>query len=315
MRPGRLAVGLVAVALSLPIAADAGSWAAGPNPITQGDAIRVGAAPLALVATRTSLWVLAETDVDVRVLRLDLRTGARRASFHVATVVPDLGALAFGNGHVWAAAGNQLLRIDPADPATVARARLPGIASSVAVGLGSVWITTVGVNRRSLLVRLDARSLAVTARIWVEGGPALAVGRGSVWAAGNPALLRVDPRANRVAARLFPSSPPATDLMFAGNRLWVLGGPLVTELTVRNTAAARIHLPTAGIRFAVAQRRAWVIDNCGCRRGTLIALDLSTHRVVAQLPTGETPVAVAAQRSDLWVANFADGTLSHFRIS
>jgi hypothetical protein len=38
-----------------------------------------------------------------------------------------------------------------------------------------------------------------------------------------------------------------------------------------------------------------VIDNRGCRGGTLIELDLSAGgRVLAQLRTGETPVAVVS---------------------
>jgi DNA-binding beta-propeller fold protein YncE len=279
------------------------------------------AAPLAVTIGSGSLWVLAERGDAAVVLRLDPASGTTLAVIKVGRPGPDMGAISFGGGRIWAAAGEELVGIDPARHSSVIRHRLPGVASAISYGFGSVWVTTLGQSRH-LLVRLDSRTLAIRARIWLTsrtgetgetaGPSAVAAGLGSVWVAGFAALLRIDPKTDRIASYLFPTSPSSTDVAVARHRLWVLGGTAVAALDRHGHRSEMWRLPTAGGRIAVADNRLWVIDNCGCRHGTLLEIDPSTRRVLRRFTTGETPIAVAATPAVAWVATFADGTVASY---
>jgi outer membrane protein assembly factor BamB len=282
------------------------------------------AAPLAVVAGHGSVWVLAERGDLAVVLKIAPRTGTALGTVKVGPQGPDIGAMTMGGGLIWAAAGDQLVAVDPARAAVMRRTRLPGLANAISYGFGSVWVTTIGQSRH-LLIRLDPRTLTIRARIRLtartvitgegSGPTAVAAGLGSVWVAGFAALLRIDPATNRVASLLFPTSPSATGLAVARDRLWVLGGTTVAALDRRGRRIEQLRLPVAGGNLAVTQRRLWIIDNRGCRRGTLLEVNLSTRRVIRRRPTGETPIAISATSTTVWVANFAGGTLSLFPTS
>jgi sugar lactone lactonase YvrE len=299
----------------------------GPSPAAAGHRalqarrLPLHAAPLAVTIVRGNPWVLAERGDAAVVIRPDPLSGAALALINVGRPGPDMGAISFGGGRVWAAAGEQLVSIDPARPASVLRRRLPGVANAISYGFGSVWVTTIG-QRRHLLVRLDSRTLAVRARIWLtartgetgeaSGPSSVAAGLGSVWVAGFAALLRIDPKTDRIASYLFPTSPSATNLAVAQGRLWVLGGTTAAAIDRHGHRSKVIRLPTAGGGIAVADNRLWIIDNCGCRQGTLLEINARTRRTARRFATGTTPIDVAATPAIAWVTTFADGMLSSF---
>jgi len=57
----------------------------------------------------------------------------------------------------------------------------------------------------------------------------------------------------------------------------VLGGTTVAALDRHGRRIEQLRLPVAGGNMAVTHRRLWIIDNCGCRRGTLLEVNLSTR--------------------------------------
>ena len=85
-----------------------------------------------------------------------------------------------------------------------------GEAPDLAVGLGSVWVTTAENNS---VIRIDERTNQILATIdvggWVDD---VAVGAGSVWVVlpEDAAVLRIDPVTNQVSNRIrvkgFPSA-------------------------------------------------------------------------------------------------------------
>jgi hypothetical protein len=127
-------------------------------------------------------------------------------------------------------------------------------------------------------------------------------------------LLRVDPVHDRLSV-LSAATSATTDLALARRRLWTLAGATMRLLDQRGRATGRLQLPFAAGRFVISGARLWAIDNCGCSRGALAEVDLETGRVVTTRPTGETPIAVAADRTTAWVANFGDGTLTRYAVS
>jgi DNA-binding beta-propeller fold protein YncE len=272
---------------------------------------RLDAPPVAVAARAGMAWVVVETTAhDAQLWQIDAATGKRLRSFSIGPAGPDIGAVAASEAGVWAAAGDHVIGVDPRH-GRVRRARLPGIASGLAAGFGSVWATTIG-SQGDLLVRLDQRSLAVAARIPAAGVSAVAVAAGSVWVAGTGSLARVDPRDNRMTNVLTTTSA-APDLVGSAQRLWLLDGARVLGLDRVGHLRRRLPLPFAASRISVSRGRLWAIDNCGCATGLLTALDLRTGRRLATWAVGATPVAVAADGGEVWVANFGNSTLSLVR--
>lgn len=100
--------------------------------------IPVGRIPLPLVTGHGSVWVRNEGDATVS--RLDPRTNRSIATVRVAEHAGRDGSdgIAVDAGGVWIS-GLFLARIDPETDTVTAR--LPHPAISVAVGLGSLWVT------------------------------------------------------------------------------------------------------------------------------------------------------------------------------
>lgn len=126
--------------------------------------------------------------------------------------------------------------------------------------------------------------------------------------------MRVDPRSDRVAANLTSLVPPVS-LAYEQGHIWALRGRTVSALDSTGHVTNQITAPVGGSSFAIAESRLWVMNNCGCRQGTLAEIALASKRLLATRATGETPTAIVADAKGAWVANFADGTLSRYRDS
>ena len=110
--------------------------------------------------------------------------------------------IAAGAGAVWTLnqGDGSVSRIDPKTNKVVATVEVgvPGGGGDIAVGEGSVWVTSFEYP----LSRIDPSTNAVVQQFYGKGGDAVRVGLGSVWLsnieAGN--VWRLDPR--RIAATL-----------------------------------------------------------------------------------------------------------------
>ena len=98
--------------------------------------------------------------------------------------------VAIDNRHVWATLGDRLLRIDPATNRVTGRLAV-GAPTTLAVGAGSVWVTTVSER----LLRIDPRSLNVTASVELSGGAiGASFGDGALWLVNDSSSVdRIDP--------------------------------------------------------------------------------------------------------------------------
>jgi hypothetical protein len=85
-------------------------------------------------------------------------------------------------------------------PALVVADNVDGLAA----GYGSVWTADPTAGR---IVRIDARRRAVVARIRAPGVTSVSTGLGAVWANAHGALLKIDPRTDRVLARVPVETP------------------------------------------------------------------------------------------------------------
>ena len=133
---------------------------------------------------------------------------------------------------------------------------------------------------------------------------------GTVWVAGcklacvDGTLLAVDARTYEVTRRIRLASPPSgLAITPDGRRAYVVNGReasvSVVNLATESASTIAVDPEPIGIAIAPGGRRAYVTS---FRSGTLNVIDTTTDEVVARLPVGKTPRAVAVS---------ADGTRAY----
>jgi PQQ-like domain len=149
---------------------------------------------------------------------------------------------------------------------------------------GSVWLSD---SNRGEVVRVNARTRRVTARIDVGREASVAAADGSVWVLTRPsdALVRIDPRSNRVAARIpLGTTFVASGLVPAASRVWAVGqnGAAAVD-TARGRVVARIRYSAAGFQLVDAFVRRGELWTTAAD-GTVRRYDARTGGRLRQLP-------------------------------
>jgi YVTN family beta-propeller protein len=177
-------------------------------------------------------------------------------------------------------------------------------AGLLAIGYGSIWVA----SGERTVTRVDQETGQVRARIRdVETGESnggIAVGEGSVWVAGplqGSPLTRIDPRTNRVLARVTLPKFRSNGIAVGGGDVWVsdAGSDQVWRVDpLRNVAIGTAHVGAAPVGVLSAHGSIWVA-NAG--DGTLTRIDPITGRVVATIEMGGSPNGLAATDDAVWV--------------
>jgi YVTN family beta-propeller protein len=227
-------------------------------------------------------------------------TGARSTGICAAAgpFWPTMVAAADGRA-LWVACKEQgrLLRIDSASGRVLRRVTVPAQPIAVAVGFGSLW----AVDAAGTVLRLDRATGRPRGR--VDAGGRLFnvwIGAGSVWTADDAAgaVVRIDPRTNRVAARI-PVGDGPSDLAFAGSTAYVINHRDQRLMRVEGDAAAEVVDlgGDAPERLELAGGSLWVTG-----RGTdLLEVDPASGAVRRTVEIGASGVDVVAARGALWV--------------
>jgi YVTN family beta-propeller protein len=165
-----------------------------------GDPIQTGRAPLSLAVGEESVWV-ANHDAHT-VTRIDSTTGQVIANI---TVPSEPHRIAFGEEAVWVANWhiNSVTRIDPQTDQVVGEPIPIGHpAGNMAVGLGSVWVTSDyrgpgdGAPEDVVLVRIDPQTNQAVETIPLGGHPIdVEIAGDAVWVStqGPNKVLRINP--------------------------------------------------------------------------------------------------------------------------
>lgn len=118
--------------------------------------IDVAAEPVSVTAGESSIWVLSRK--EGKVARIDPKTNKVTATIDLAVPNAD-GALAFGDGMVWASLpGFPVIRIAPATDKVVQQFHGDG-GGRIHFGLNSLWVASAGVNR---VIRFDPKRVLAT---------------------------------------------------------------------------------------------------------------------------------------------------------
>jgi outer membrane protein assembly factor BamB len=158
-----------------------------------------------------------------------------------------------------------------APPQVVARLQLAdSLGGGTTAAFGSVWLDD---TTHDQLIRVDARTRRVVARLPVHGDVVSAAAAGGLWVLEgghgldfNGPLLRIDPRSNRITARM-PLRTPA-------------GKPF-------NAAAGGLLGSTQDV---------WVYGQAG-----VLHIDPRSHRATYAITTSAPPDSLASFGGDLWI--------------
>jgi class 3 adenylate cyclase/streptogramin lyase len=304
-------------------AADAGPFTGREQELAEAAEIAVGAQPrrrLALTRRVMIPVVLAVSGAIVAVIVAALAHGSKPL-----TAVP-----------------NSVAAIDPRTNKIAAVVPAGNTPSSIAIGLGEVWV--VNLNEQTLS-RVDPQTRTATRIGSLVNPTSVAVGAGSVWVATSDyKLSRIDPETRGVAAtQALPQRSPLEALdepsrvAAAGGDVWATGPGVLVRIRPRREqiklsaccgviavgkcsvwvanahgivhvdpsgTATPIHLAFRPSSVAVGAGAVWATDTSG---GAVWRIDPDSDRVRDSVHVSH-PIAVAADQTGVWVAS-TDGTV------
>jgi streptogramin lyase len=265
--------------------------------------VGVGRRPVALATDANGVWVVNADDGTVD--ELDPITGKLLHTIGIGSDVNDL-AVGFGSVWVADGNDGTLTRIDAttgqvqrtlqlAQPGTLA----PTTVFFVATDRRYVWTTLA-----DALLRIDPATNRVSGRVTVGAPSTLTAGGGSVWVTTiSERLVRIDARSLRITASSDLSNGPVAAAL-GGNALWLVYGysgalnavdPLT--LAVSSLATGLEHVVTV----AVGAGSVWVADSAG----GVQRLNEANGKVTATLQVGGMVSAIALQSGRAWIAVIA----------
>ena len=153
--------------------------------------IYVAAGSYAVAFGESAVWV-SSTDNNL-LTRVNAHTNAVEDTIPVG---PRPRFLAVGEGSVWTVnqGDGTISRVDAKTNKVIAtiEAGIPGPGGEIAVGEGSVWVTSFEYP----ITRIDPSTNKVAQQFFGEGGDAIRVGHGSVWLSNlrQANIWRLDPR-------------------------------------------------------------------------------------------------------------------------
>jgi DNA-binding beta-propeller fold protein YncE len=230
---------------------------------TTGESVRIIALsasgnPSDLVIGGESLW--AASSIDGVVARINPRTGGIKR----IEVGVGVGALAFGEGWVWATNGqtNEVLRIDP-QTERVERRVLEGDGQPLGVAVGEGWVW-VAEHLGGRVARLDPDTMELVAKIPLRRGQPdrIAIGLGYVWVTigSDDAVTRIDPETDAVTAIEAVGNGPG-GIAADDEAVWVanaLDGTLVRIDPQQAAITSSVELGFAPQAVALGADRIWV---------------------------------------------------------
>jgi YVTN family beta-propeller protein len=318
--------GLGLVALGAAAAGCGGAGATSDPPVTAAAALRA-APPTRVVSPRT--WVsrprLARVTARVRlrhgptsvrfgpgglwVTRDDGRLSLVDPRSNRVTLTTRTGrfpvGVAFADDAVWVANSQDdtVSRLDARTGRRMQTVRVGDSPDDVAVGAAADWVAN-GLDRT--VTRLDPATGRVTAVVDVGPPPVgvrtIAAGGDGVWVTGHDAIVRVDPRSNRVADRL-PIDSPSGPVLTHDN-LWAASedGQAVIRFDRRSGRREAVVRVGAHPTFVAADDRfAWALNN---GEGTVTQIDALTNRVVGTIPVGARAFQLVLGGGSVWVQGY-----------
>lgn len=240
----------------------------------------VGGVPGALAVGGGVVYLASGTTMVSRIDPVTRSVTATRDHGDDLAEFAILLGLAASRDAVWAIQGGQkttyVLRLDPRTLELERRLPVAPYAGghglpSIALGADSVWVAANGAG----VVRLDARTGKVRARIAVPDAVGVTVGLGAVWVTDldGDALYRIDPRTNRKGKAIPVGDCPSAVAVGLGS-VWVANA---CDGTVSRVDPARLKVDGAPLAvddspdsLAIGAGAVWVGYDGGTTLGRIV---------------------------------------------
>jgi YVTN family beta-propeller protein len=233
-------------------------------------------------------------------------------SLHDAVQVgqnPD--ALAYGFGSLWVANSGEktVQRVNPKTREVIQKFGVGANPDAIAFSAQDVWVAN---GSDGTVTEIDPATTTVVDTIPVGALPAaVAAGPGVVWVAnsGDDNLSRIDVDTGQVTTVSAGDGPDG--LLADGDSIWVANGAdrTLLHLDARTGSPVGDIVPAdsgaAGV--LLAQGSLWVANQSELN---VTRVDPQSGRVLATIPVGDGPRALAAVHGAIWTSNEYDGTLS-----
>jgi peptide/nickel transport system substrate-binding protein len=232
--------------------------------------------------------------------------GAALVAFVVAAVVASSGG---GAGRPSAISADSVGAISPTGGAIRAVVPVGSSPSAVAVGAGSLWVSSYDDNTVS---RIDPATHSVVETIPGVSTPSgIAVGAGAVWVANNfgGTVSRIDPAVNRVVQTIPVGNGPSGVAVGFGS-VWVTNssdGTLTRIDAVTGVPGTPIPLGGGATDVATGLDAVWVSDASDAR---VLRVNPQTNQVTQAIGVGAGPSAITVGDGYVWVANSLAATVS-----
>jgi len=248
----------------------------------------------------------------------------------------DYSGVAVGDRSVWVTSTSRgvVYRINPSTDRVIATVRLGGPVTGVAVGAGRVWVT-LALPGAGQVIAIDPHDDRVTRPpIEVGPGPGQVVYRlHAIWVQNTSpsSVIRVNPASGRVTTLIAttpvaPGSPVAGTIAVGYGSLWsAFNGSLTQVDPVSGRVRSSVPIPR-GVAVALGDGRVWVLAYTRSSSTTLFdpikntaalwEVDPASGRVTGRpIRLGATqPIAIAAGRHALWIADYASSTVTRIRL-
>jgi ABC-type transport system substrate-binding protein/DNA-binding SARP family transcriptional activator/streptogramin lyase len=267
--------------------------------------IPVGTSPTSVAAGGDAVWVTNTADQTVE--RIDLDTGSVRQTVRVGD---GPSGIAIARGAVWVANGlaANVSRIGVTTNEVVQTIRVGNSPTAIAFGEGAVWVANADDRTVSKLDPVSGNLLRV---IPVDApARGIAVGGGAVWLSdpvGNR-LVRLDARTDAVTPVNVGSGPTAVG--FGHGAVWVannLDGTVFRVDPERGVVTDTVRVGVAPNGIAVTPDAVWVTDEGS---GMLVRIDPRSRKPTTRRRIGGRPKGLAYADGSLWVAVQA-GDVAH----
>jgi YVTN family beta-propeller protein len=209
--------------------------------------------------------------------------------------------LAYGAGSLWIedTSSNTISRVSARSGRRVAAIKVNAQPYDAIFAYGAAWATSNGFGD---VERIDPARNKVVKRVPLVGATGLVAAFGSVWAAGQDGVIRIDPATNQVEVKIAIEqgagwTAASTDAVWATS-----GSSLVRIDPTTNQVAATIPLGTPFLGDPdVVGGAVWVPK---VRANTVAIVDPATNAVSASVKVGVGPFVVTAIDGDAWIPSW-----------
>ena len=224
--------------------------------------------------------------------------------------------MTFANGLLWVITGSSIVRIDPKTNQVVGEPISPGVqAEDIAIGAGTLWVTTVGPGDLGApsdsdeVSAIDPESGEILSTINVPRAPmSLAVTPEGIWVVifggSGETVIRIDPETYQISGEPIETGSAPICLTVGDRSVWVANHDAhsVTRIDpVNHEAIANITLSTEPHRIAYGEGAVWVAN---WHVNSITRIDPQTNQVLGEpIPIGHHAGNIALGFGSVWVTS------------